>query len=78
MDDPVPQSDEARELHRIGDLIDDALHKPRLPVIERLPGAFMSGRWHRRSGDIYQRVAEVGSPNAGNIHHGSDDKAGPL
>jgi hypothetical protein len=31
---------------------------------------FLSGRWHRRSGNIYGRVAEPGSPNAG----GLDDK----
>jgi hypothetical protein len=26
---------------------------------------YMSGQWHRRAGDIYDRVAEPGSPNAG-------------
>jgi hypothetical protein len=61
------EENSATELHRIGDLIDEAIHQPR-PLPERPPPRFLSGRWHARDGTVYSRVAEVGSPNAGNIH----------
>jgi hypothetical protein len=41
------------------------------PPATAQPGAevpvqqYMSGQWRRRAGDIYDRVAEPGSPNAG-------------
>jgi hypothetical protein len=42
----------------------EALAKPQqtaeVPVQQ-----YMSGQWHRRDGDIYDRVAEPGTPNAG-------------
>lgn len=38
---------------------------------------FMSSQWHRRSGDIYARVAEPGSPNSRDTSHG-DDTAGDV
>jgi hypothetical protein len=55
----------AEELHRIADILDDVTHRPP-PHIQ--PDRFLSGRWHRRDGTVYARVAEPGSPNAGNIH----------
>lgn len=34
---------------------------------------FLDGQWHRRSGDVYAKVAEPGSPNAGETE--SDEQA---
>jgi hypothetical protein len=70
MGEPNAERPEADELHRIGDLIDEAIH--RSGAIEQPRPAFMSGRWHRRSGDIYQRVAEPHSPNSLGVGHGND------
>jgi hypothetical protein len=35
------------------------------PTAEVPLQTYMSGQWRRRAGDIYDRVAEPGSPNAG-------------
>jgi hypothetical protein len=35
------------------------------PTAEVPVQQYMSGQWHRRAGDVYDRVAEPGTPNAG-------------
>jgi hypothetical protein len=42
----------------------EALAKPQ-PTAEVPVQQYMSGQWRRRDGDIYDRVAEPGTPNAG-------------
>ena len=42
---------------------------------------YMSGQWHRRPGDVYDKVASPGTANAGDETFGTahaDDKTGPV
>ena len=48
------------ELRRIADVLEAQSRAP-------APPQFVSGGFRRRGGDVYARVAEPGSPNAGDI-----------
>ena len=45
---------------------------PDQPVGEPADERYMSGQWHRRSGDVYASVAEPGTPNAGESDNAKD------
>jgi hypothetical protein len=64
-------TDEGFELHRIADILEMATQRPRSA---QPPASLMSGRWHRRDGNVYSRVAERGSPNAGNLEKDTGTK----
>jgi hypothetical protein len=57
-------------LGRIADALEVLAAQPR-PTAEVPLQQYISGQWRRRDGDVYVRVAEPGSPNAGDI----DDRA---
>lgn len=76
------------ELHRIGELLEKFANPPRRQTLdeldplvpsqlrERVGREFVSGGFHKRSGDIYQSVAEPGTPNAEKFD--ADDPSGSV
>ena len=74
----------AREMARISGALEQLVVKSPQVRLHRvgpsdLPGGneeFMSGSYHRRAGNIYDKVASPGTPNAGDAD--ADDTSGPV
>ena len=81
----------ARETSRISGalerIVDSMLQQPTMHRVgpSDLAGGseeYISGQWHRRPGDVYDKVASPQTPNAGNVSlgtaHDAHDKTGPV